>query len=262
MTASLVRKEHRGGHSYTLDGAWAPGVTSAGNAGYPKPAIAQWKANEAGKCVLNEWAALEAMQPSERYDYVRFASDRDRDAAARRGTEVHTIAARLAGGVEVEVPDELAGHVDAYLRFVDEWKPRELFVEAPLACRLPRYCGTLDLVAELADGLTWLLDLKTTRSGVYPENALQLAAYRYADFCLDGDGVERPIPPVDRTGVVWLRADRTYELTPVQAGLREWALFRAVLQIGKFADEKFARDEYVPVIGTPLTPPERTEVTT
>ena len=121
--SSLVRRNHRGGHTYRLDGEWAPGVTTALNAGYPKPAIATWKANSAGKVVLNEWPHLEALDPSERYDYVRFASNRDRDDGARRGTEVHALAQRLAAGDEVDVPEELVGHVDAYLRFVEEWDP-------------------------------------------------------------------------------------------------------------------------------------------
>ena len=254
-TPSLVRRNHGKGHTYRLDGAHAPGVTNALNAGYPKPAIAQWAARAAADEVLDFWDELAELSPSDRRERVRTAPDRDRDAAARRGTEVHTFAEKLAAGEEVNVPDELVGHVDAYLRFVEEWDVRELLVEAVIARRKPRYCGTLDLVADLADGKRWLLDLKTTRSGVFSENALQLAGYRFADFYVDGDGLEQPIPAVDRAGVVWLRADRTYELVPVEAGEREFVLFRMVLEVARFADERFARDEYVNVIGAPLAPP-------
>lgn len=253
-SSSLVRKNHGKGHTYTLDGKWAPGATTALNAGFPKPAIASWAARTCGECVLDEWAELVELSPSDRAERVRTAPDRDRDAAARRGTEVHELAAKLAAGEDVAVPPELEGHVDAYLRFVDEWTPREWLVETTVARRAPRYCGTLDVVAELADGLTWLLDLKTTRSGVFAENALQLAAYRYADFYIGADGLEHAVPKVDRAGVVWLRGDRSYELVPVEAGDREFALFRAVLAVAKFADQRFARDDYVEVVGAPLTP--------
>jgi hypothetical protein len=255
--SSLERRDHGRGHSYRLDGRHAPGVTTALNAGYPKPAIASWAARTAAQEVLDFWEELGALPPSDRFEQVRTAPDRDRDAAARRGTEVHTYAKRLAAGEDVHPPDELVGHVDAYLRFADEWDPRELLVEAVIARRKPRYCGTLDLIADLADGKRWLLDLKTTRSGVFSENALQLAAYRYADFYVDGDGLEQPVPKVDRCGVVWLRGDRTYELVPVEAGEREFVLFRMVLEVARFADPRFARDDYVDVVGAPLLPPEK-----
>ena len=72
------------------------------------------------------------------------------------------------------MPDELAGHVDNYLALVRDWHPEELLVEATCANRSHAWPGTLDLVADLADGRGWLLDLKTTRSGVYPDTAIQL----------------------------------------------------------------------------------------
>ena len=54
--------------------------------------------------------------------------------------------------------------------------------------------GTLDLVAKLADGQTWLLDWKTGGKGIFREAALQLCAYRNADFYVDGNGDEQPCP--------------------------------------------------------------------
>ena len=53
----------------------------------------------------------------------------------------------------------------------------------------------------------WLLDLKTSRSGVYGETALQLAGYRFAEVYVDSGGVEQPMPEVDRCAVVWVRAE-------------------------------------------------------
>ena len=85
--------------------------------------------------------------------------------------------------------------------------------------------GTLDLVADLADGQRWLLDWKTTASGIWPESALQLAAYRNADFYIDDNGDEQPMPPVDQAGCVWLSADG-YDLIPVDAGPDTFRSFR------------------------------------
>jgi hypothetical protein len=173
---TIVRRNHGRGHSYLVNDEKKIGATTALNEGYPKPAIARWAARTCGEEVLDHWDELVALPPSERAERVRTAPDRDRDAAARRGTEVHRLAQRLQAGETVDVPDELEGHVDAYLRFAEEWQPAELFVEAPIANLTWGYSGTPDIVGELFDE-RWLLDLKTGRSGVFSEAALQLAAY-------------------------------------------------------------------------------------
>jgi len=253
---TIVRRNHGKGHSYTIDGGYALGVTRALDLGFPKSAIPRWAARVVAACAIDEADHLATLGISERLEYLKTAPDRDRDAAARRGTEVHHYAQILATGETADIPEELVGHVDAYLRFAREWQPRELLVEAVVAKRQPRYCGTLDLVADLADGRRWLLDLKTTRSGVFNENALQLAAYRHADVYLGPDGAELEMPAVDRCGVVWLRADG-YDLVPVEAGEPEFLLFQMVARIARFADrqlgERLGERE---VIGDALRPPE------
>jgi hypothetical protein len=246
---AIVRRNHGRGHSYTINGEKMPGATTVLGDGYPKPAIARWAARTCAQEVLDFWDELGELLPSDRAERVRTAPDRDRDAAARRGTEVHRLAQRLQAGDEVEVPDELEGHVDAYLRFADEWQPRELFVEAPVANLSWRYSGTPDIVADLVDGSRWLLDLKTTRSGIFAEAALQLAAYRHAEWILDpATGVVVPMPAVDRAGAVWLKADRTYELVEVDAGPETFEMFLYVLEVAGFTK----RDD---VIGEPLKVP-------
>jgi len=235
MTApTITRRNHGQGHTYQVNGEKWPGVTTLLNLGYPKPAIAKWSARTCAQEVIDYWDELAELLPSERGERVRTAPDRDRDAAARRGTEVHRLASRLIAHEEVTVPDELTGHVDAYIRFLDDWQAKPLLVEAPLANMRLRYSGTLDTVSDLDDGLRWLLDLKTTRSGVFVESALQLCAYRNADYVVGADGKVMPMPPVDRCGVVWLRADRTYEFVPVDAGPGTFEVFEAVMRVAAF----------------------------
>jgi hypothetical protein len=251
---TLVRRNHSRGHSYELDGAWAPGATTLIGAGYPRPALINWAGTTTAEYAIDHWSELEGMAVSERLERLIRSRYEERDKAAKRGTEVHDLAQALLAGREIVVPEELDGHVQSYLRFDEEWDVRELLVETVIAKRKPRYCGTLDMIADLADGRRWLVDLKTTRSGVFAENALQLAAYRYADFYLDADGNERPMPEVDVCGVVWIRADG-YDLYPVRAGADEFTLFQMVARIARFQDRKLAekygdRDE---VVGAPLT---------
>jgi hypothetical protein len=92
-----------------------------------------------------------------------------------------------------------------------------VLTERVVGSRRYGYCGTFDLVADIA-GTRWLLDWKTS-GAVYPETGLQLAAYRYADAYLGDDGVEIPMSEVgiERCGVVRLAADGSYDLRPVAA---------------------------------------------
>lgn len=109
--------------------------------------------------------------------------------------------------------------------------------------------GTLDLVAELADGSLWLLDWKTGASGIFPESALQLAAYQRAEHYIGPDGEEKPMPQVDRCGCVWLRADG-YDLVPVDTDDNTFRTFLYAQQVARFA--KAPRETYV---HEALTPP-------
>ena len=150
-----------------------------------------------------------------------------------RGTQVHTYAAQLAAGEQLEVADELTGYVDAYLRFVDEWQISEVAVEAMVVNRRWRYAGTLDLLATSCGAeAVWLLDWKTGASGIWPETALQLAAYAHADL-LNMNGEERPMPPVERAAAVWLRADG-YDVVPVDISENTFRAFLYAQQVAAF----------------------------
>jgi hypothetical protein len=93
--------------------------------------------------------------------------------------------------------------------------------------------GTSDLIPDLADGHRWLIDLKTTRSGIYGEVGLQLAAYRHAQFYLDDNGHEQPMIPVDNCAACWVRADG-YDLVPVTADDTVYRTFRYAQQMATF----------------------------
>jgi hypothetical protein len=179
----------------------------------------------------------------------------EKDAAARRGTQVHKLAERLVAGEAVPVPAGLEGHVQSYVRFLDDFDVEPILTEAVIVSHEHRYCGTLDLVADLLDveqpgggRVRWLLDVKTTRSGVYGETALQLAGYRYADRWVDDEGTEFDVPSVDRCGVVWVRADG-YDLIPVEVGPAQHRQLLYAQQTARFVAE--SRD----LIGEPIIPP-------
>lgn len=247
------------GHSYYLDGEKVPGVTTILSAGIPKPGLIGWAANTVADVVVGglgvarggdgrtrivadelvrellEWnetrghhavkvpqaSALPRLELAKILASVRY---RDVDAASNKGTAVHGLAEALARGDEIQVPDELAGHVESYVRFLDEWDPTNALLERVVVSRRWRYMGKFDLLADFPGvwpgSSPWagrpvgrgLLDVKTSRSGIFAETALQLAGYGFAETMLDGvdehgETKEIPIPSIDWFGAIHVRAD-------------------------------------------------------
>jgi hypothetical protein len=151
----------------------------------------------------------------------------------------------------VEVPRPLAGYVDSCLRFLDEWDVAEELIECSVISYRWLYGGTVDLIAKVGAG-RWLLDWKTGSSGVWPETALQLAAYAHADVWIDPtDDEESPLPIIDHAAAVWLRADG-YDVIPVDIGDDTFRSFLYCQQVAKFV-----RADRSMTIGDALAPPDR-----
>ena len=258
--ATRIQKSGNG-HSYYLDGEKVPGVTTIISNGVPKNGLIGWASNIPADFVANglqvarsestgktrivadelvaelrEWQLARTgrkivpwndSSPLPRAavaDALASLRYRDRDEAAGKGSEVHRLAERLARGEEVEVPDYIAGHVDAYVRFLNEWEPTNAVLEGVVVNRRWRYMGKFDLLADFP-GKVWssgiwqgrpvgrgLLDVKTARSGIFAEVALQLQGYRFGETLLRG-AEEVPMPPVDFVAAIHVRADG-YDVIP------------------------------------------------
>lgn len=253
-----IRRVNRGkGHSYIDDetGQKVPGVTSFLDKGVPKPALINWSASATVDYAIDHWEALSALTPSARAKELLGARYAVKDAAANKGTKIHALASRLIHGEAVTVPDGLEGYVESYVRFLDEWDVQPVLVEATVISHAHGYCGTLDLVADLLDPdmpgerVRWLLDVKSNRSGIFGETALQLAGYRYSDAYIDGDiEAEVEMPTVDRTGAVWVRQNG-YDLVPVEADEPQHRQFLYAQQMAGFVET--SRD----LVGEPLAAP-------
>lgn len=215
------------------NGQRIPGVTTILNEGLPKPALINWAANATAEAAVNRWEELTDMGPADRLKILKAARYEDRDAAAKRGTEVHALAEKLMLGQEVKVPDELRGHVEAYVRFLDEWNPEPILTEVTVVNYTHGYAGTLDMVFRHRVK-NILADIKTTRSGIYGETALQLAAYRYAEVYLDAAGQEHDMPEIDDTWAIWVRADG-YTVYPLNTAPSVFDDFRRVAATSRAA---------------------------
>lgn len=236
----IERRNSGTGHSYKVNRVKYPGVTTILREQMPKPALRQWHSNVTANYAVDHWDELSDMMVSDRIKALAGAANEDRDSAARRGTRVHRLAEQLALGWEPEIPEELAGHVDAYRLFLDRYQPDPIASELVIANRRVRYCGTADLVAHLM-GQVWLLEIKTARSGIWRESALQACAYQHGEWFTipgeDGDGLVHPMSDlgIDRCGALHVRSDG-YDLRPLETGPETWDYFRRLAWL-------FHRDE-------------------
>lgn len=253
FTPPIRRRNTARGHHYVdATGARVPGVTSILSDGVPKPALINWAANATAEAAVDQWDELADLPVAQRLKRLQGARWAEKDRAANRGTEVHALAEQLIKGETVHAGDEIAGHVEAYARFLDEFQVQAVEVEFAVVSHRHGYAGTGDLIADLAinggGAQRWLLDLKTTRSGIFGETALQLAAYRHADALLAPDGTERPMPPVQGCAAVHIRGDG-YSLIPVAADEQVFRTFLYVAQVAQFT--KASRD----LVGAAVQPP-------
>lgn len=240
MTAGIKRIDstYRGKptHHYKIDGRKADGVTTLIGNGLPKPALLPWGIKAVAEYAADHLDRLVEMQPMGREALVaalKQAPYTERDTAAKRGTEVHKLAESLIYGREVDVPDDLIGHVNSCVQFLDEWKIKPVLVEATVASRRWNYAGTLDVVADLPDGSRSLMDYKTSRSGIFGETALQLAAYAHAEVYLDGEE-EKPVSDLGITTAhaVWIRADG-FDVYPVDISEQTFKTFCHVAYVAR-----------------------------
>lgn len=259
-TAPIRRVETAKGHYYKdAHGNRVPGVTTFTDGGLPKKALINWSANATIEYAIDHWDQLGKLTPSARMKKLQGARYEVKDTAARRGTEVHALAEQLLAGEEVEVPDELAGHVESYVQFLDAFQPQPVLVEFAVMSHTYGYAGTGDSILDFPNGLKGfdmpvprlLCDIKTNRSGIFGETALQLAGYRYADVYLDENGDEQPMIEVDGCAAIHVRGDGC-DLIPVIAEQRQHRQFLYAQQIYEF--DKEARD----LVGAPILPPTKT----
>lgn len=223
---TIERRNYGRGHGYKVDGRKMPGVTTILGKTMPKEALINWAATTTANAAIDRWDELAELPPSKRLKELLDARFADRDQAANRGTEVHALAEKYIRGEEVDVPEALDGHVRQYEAFVHDQRVTPIGVELVVANRAVGYCGSVDLIADV-DGRRKLVDLKTSRSGIFPETALQTVAYANAEVYLGQDGAEHPMTELGIVDIaaLHLTADE-WSLVPVLNRDEIWQYFR------------------------------------
>lgn len=249
-------------------------VTTIIGGGVPKPALVNWAAKRVAEIAVGRRRVWEAMSsPAEMIDWLKRAPYREKEGAAVQGSAIHDWAEKRVLGLPVTVedlPEEQRPWALSFLSFVHEMEPVWEMSEASVYNRQHGYAGTLDALLRLPDSTVeriraaggpdlsglGLVDYKTNRSGIFGETALQLAAYRYAEFVGLPDGSEIPMPHVDWTAALWI-TDHGYELIPIAAGQLAFEYFLAARMIRDFCED-VGKVLLGPAVTLPQPPPRPT----
>ena len=200
---------------YTIDGKLYRRVTSMLGGGIPKPALVGWGI----KSVANyAWDNIEAWSKLSKTDAIKLLKGSpysQRDDAAARGTAVHKTLEALLGTTPMpqDLTEDEQACADAAADFLAQRDSKHLGTEITVFNNSMGYAGTLDLWEIDRDGTTWILDYKTSKSGVFPDMAIQQVAYQRAEFALvnarsapGGKSVAKVIPwsveCAERLGIV------------------------------------------------------------
>lgn len=218
MTSPANTTSTPDGRVYTWRGESFFSVTTILGA-MPKPALVPWAARTVAEGAVEAVKAgtLQAMITQSDQAAVQFLKAlpySSRDKSADAGKVIHkVIEARILGVEHPPVPIQLRPQLDTFERFTAEYQPVWEASELTVYNRAEAYAGTFDAIAVIG-GRRLMVDVKTGK-GVYPEHALQLAAYRRGEFIGAPDGTEVPMPEVDGACVLHLRP-RSYRLIEVE----------------------------------------------
>lgn len=244
------------GRLYTIDGRQFWSVTTIIGNGLPKPAIAGWQAKTIAEYAVANHRQLAGMLAAVRIihtdtgiqvvtdpDAVQAAVDwlkgspwRESSRKMDIGSAVHAEAEAYVLGIpRPEPPALIRGYIDGFRDFIATMEPTYELTEATVYNPAESYAGTLDAVMVIG-GVRLLVDYKSGKD-IYPDVALQLAAYGHATHVLLPDGSSQPMPKVDAAAALHLREDGTWALIPVEIGEVPWAAFRYAREVMRWMEE-------------------------
>ena len=258
----LKRRNYGQNHGYTIDGQYAPGVTTVLGAGLALPIAIprEWSARLVAEFVADntDWL-IKAPNRQFIIDGLRAIPRNNTTDAAMKGTTIHQYGEQLHDGHPVALDaahEQWMPHVEGVARFLDEWAIDVKASEIPLALTALNVAGTTDIIAEsapivaavnrmrreadmpeLEDGALGILDYKTGNA-LRDKDKVQVETYRRADLAHIA-GVEQPMPPMEWAGLVHVTADGcNLELVDPRYHDPLFRLFRAALYEWEALDDK------------------------
>lgn len=225
-----------------------------------KPALLPWACKMAGERAVKHESEWHAIQQEDGDEAARkWISAASREFTAYRqtlGSMVHWMVenrerlhdAEVQGKIDWwvsktkkpyrdKIEADAKKHLTQFYRFMEDYKPEFVMQEVTVASLTHGYAGTLDAVVEM-DGATRIMDIKT--GGAYPTTALQLAAYRHAEYVAKADGTLREACELAGIthGFVLELKPQSYKVHHYRCGEDEFAAFCAALRLKRWADDE------------------------
>lgn len=237
MTSPVLAKSAQGGgrvYVHPTTGSEVPSVTTILGV-LDKPALPRWAALEVANYAVEHREAWETLPPRDAVELLKKAPWSKSKNAADAGTDAHAVMeAILKGEPTPPMTDGMfaASHgqaIENTKALLAHVKPMPIAVEATAWSHGFGYAGTFDALV-LVDGAVTLVDLKTSKD-VYPDYALQLAAYKYADCIVFPDGTEIPMPTIDRCQVWHCPKEGSWSVVDVDVQAPEQTAFLSALAL-------------------------------
>lgn len=237
--------------------------------GIPKAWLGNWAAKCVAEFAVDNRQAWEGLDRTNAVKLLKGVPWSKRDDAGDRGTAVHKALECYAR--KETVPRMNANETacaESAMRFLGERRSRMLAVELTVLSLKHGYAGTMDVWEIDRDGTSWILDYKTS-SDVYPEHAVQQAAYRNAEYAvvqkqMTGDdkwtGKLIPWGPMcaERLGIVHVTPEKS-SLYPINYSDELWEIFQAAARLKNWqadTDTYNGRKPRTRVFDAPIAGPE------
>ncbi|WP_369190146.1 hypothetical protein [Streptomyces sp. R08] len=253
--AGKVSTVHRGGSRFYVNAETreqVPGVTSVLSM-QNKPFLVPWAAKMTAEAAVDNLRAVASIAEYDRdgaVDFLKGASRRYTKTRAAIGSEAHDMFERMIRGESIPfVPVHMEPYYEHFSQFLDVVQPELIRAEDIAWSDEHLYAGSFDALLRIKDEdgtpLTVIADWKTGK-GTYPDVALQMSAYGFADRLIDPDGNSVPMPHIDAAAVLHI-TDEQWAFKPVRFDAE---VFRHFLHLRATFD--WDRDVSKTVIGKPF----------
>lgn len=166
-------------HQHFLDGKQLTGCTTILGI-LSKPALIQWSANIACEYVRDNLKKLEDLENV--LKDARVAHCKKKEKAGDFGTKTHAEIEKMINDAISENDGYIRGitvedkPIINFFKWATENKVKFLASEKNIYSEKLFIGGIVDFICEI-DSKVWIGDIKTSKSGIYPENFAQIAGY-------------------------------------------------------------------------------------
>jgi hypothetical protein len=235
------------------NGLAMPGVTSVISKVDKSGPLIAWAKGVTADAALDNLPRLAEMVKADGREptkaWLKAHATAESDRAKDLGTRIHILAEQIGRGADPTLEGFEMPYIEAYRRFLGEYRPTFKSLEQ-FTCNLRLgYGGTFDFLAVI-DGKLTLGDLKTGK-GIYPETRLQLAALGMAEFIgRPNDPRRYRMPKVEQYVILHVRPEayaKGYQLYRVNVNEADREAFRGALSIYRWAEQRPSKGEpYAP----------------